>query len=375
MSSRRWSIWRRRFPAPDRPLRWYLGVLLAALLLGAVALPSGRLLADDTARLTSSSYRTQLIAAVAALRAAAREQIATVRMADLDAALQALPARVVLVDGPGGTYDQRPLRQGLVQLQDQAPSRTASWQAVETALVQTALDAGVPPAQLGVSPPPAAPTAPPDVQAAQSRLGADLHPAPDQPPAWLPRLLQSARDAIARFFRWVFGVGEHAAVGAPGRYAVIAGMVLLGAVALVLFVRTFERRRRRGGAGAAADAPTTWEAATADEALAQADRLAAVGDFAQALRWLHRAALGRLDEAGVLRYHAATTDWEYLARMRGQAPQLAESLRQLTDRYQWAFFGRRPADEASYQQGRVDYLQLQAALAPHHSRPGKAATA
>jgi hypothetical protein len=106
--------------------------------------------------------------------------------------------------------------------------------------------------------------------------------------------------------------------GALGGLHVIAWVLVLVVIGLVLYfvLRNFSgaaRRKRRIGGILADDEPER----TADQWLAQAEKLEAEGRFREAVRCLYIACLVRYDDGRVARFRRHETNWEHLYRIEG----------------------------------------------------------
>jgi hypothetical protein len=79
-----------------------------------------------------------------------------------------------------------------------------------------------------------------------------------------------------------------------------------------------------------------------------ADRLAAEGEFREAIRHLYLALLSRLHRDGAIDYDPTCSNWEYLATFKG-AREHKPPFRELTRRFDFVWYGNLDATLASYQ--------------------------
>jgi transcriptional regulator GlxA family with amidase domain len=82
------------------------------------------------------------------------------------------------------------------------------------------------------------------------------------------------------------------------------------------------------------------------EAIAAAAR----GEYRQALRLLYLSCLLSLDEAGVLDYHPAVTNWSYVAAIRRHVP-FAEPFATLTALVDRALYAVKPVSAQDFDRG------------------------
>lgn len=138
------------------------------------------------------------------------------------------------------------------------------------------------------------------------------------------------------------------------------GLVLLavGVLGVVLHGR-FARGGRRAGEAAGGQAAGEGDAQALD-ALAktswawsqEADALAAEGRFREAIRALYLALLAALHRRGQIDYHPALSNWAYCERFQGPL-EAREDLRDLTQRFDFGWYGRMGADGPGYARFRL----------------------
>jgi hypothetical protein len=132
----------------------------------------------------------------------------------------------------------------------------------------------------------------------------------------------------------------------PGGWFTISVLLILLAVALVVAVRIARRtmRTNRGGEHPLFD----MHELRAAQHRATAEKYAAVGDWAAAIRHRLRAVARQLEEDGVLDPVPGRTATE-LAKDAGTAlPNLAAELRQAADAFNDVTYGERPGTEPAY---------------------------
>lgn len=94
-----------------------------------------------------------------------------------------------------------------------------------------------------------------------------------------------------------------------------------------------------GAEGALARPPETWSSL--------ADALAAQGQYREAIRHLYLAVLSKLHALGAIDYDPGLSNWDYLRRFRG-ALAFKDDFRELTFRFDYAFYGNEALGEAAY---------------------------
>jgi hypothetical protein len=156
-------------------------------------------------------------------------------------------------------------------------------------------------------------------------------------PSLLDRALEVITDFLGRTFATLTGGGAGSVIG-----LVITALVL----ALVLWLlthalRSSSRPGRRVASQvvqgtSAPDDPAVWDA--------EADRLAGIGDHRGALRCRYQALVADLVRAGALGDATARTPAEIRAELTGRRPDLDPRLESVTERFEAAWYGRRPVD-------------------------------
>jgi len=188
---------------------------------------------------------------------------------------------------------------------------------------------------------------------------------------------------LSRFFRWLweqlqkeekkpeepkrcgFGEGPALNLGAGAGLSTALTYVALGvgvALIVILVMRFLVGRKTpaEGADGLVGAASTEVQPHDAFSALArapegwwsEADRLAAEGRFREAVRALYLAVLSALHRAGAIDYEPTRSNWDYVRTFRGEAAQRGP-FRELTNRFDFVWYGRRGADPANYSRVRA----------------------
>lgn len=261
----------------------------------------------------------------------------------LDAALGELPDQSEVAVPGGGTIrvDYQPLKSFLTDIETNAAEddlRGALWEASEQVRVR--------------------------LEEARNLARAEVQSL-DKDRELLKRILDSRefRDPgenwFTRFIRWLSSLFRRNApeIGGPQvgwRPGLGTGIgATVAVLAFVLFTFWYMQRRLGGDQGAL----KPWLARhPGDEATPEpfllADEAAARGEFRDGLRNLYLGVLQNLDRHGVIRYHAATTDWEYLVRVRRDKPEIYPDFRNFTELYEQHLYGGRPALEGDFTRGK-----------------------
>ncbi|RKH52609.1 DUF4129 domain-containing protein [Corallococcus aberystwythensis] len=157
--------------------------------------------------------------------------------------------------------------------------------------------------------------------------------------------------------------------GAAANVLVVALVALTLAVLGVVVVSVL--RRKRENSGPALEVRTLDAAALADKpdhALSRppegwahlADALAAKGEYREAVRNLYLALLSRLHRDGAIHYDETLSNWDYLRAFRGR-PEVKAPFRELTRRFDFAWYGNLPVGAAGYTEFRALTAPLLAA--------------
>jgi len=150
----------------------------------------------------------------------------------------------------------------------------------------------------------------------------------------LDRLLDWLAALIRRFFS---GLSE-----IPNVRWIILGLAIL--VVLAIAARLWlgsetEERRRRARPGATAGSGDPW---------AEADRVAATGDYTAAAHLLYRGVTERLAAAEQLRLHPSKTSGDYARELRTRGSSAHAEFRRFGRRYEHVLFGTGTCDAETY---------------------------
>lgn len=180
---------------------------------------------------------------------------------------------------------------------------------------------------------------------------------------------------LLRLLRWLFGDRKvepeqvdppgipWAGLG-PGVFQLITYLTLgiaLGILAFVI-IRALVRRQREdaeeeegAAAGGAGEAKTDLESALAKAPSgwwSEADALAAKGQHRAAMRALYLAVLSALHRRGAIDYDPTRSNWDYVKAFKGGLEELPP-FRDLTRRFDFAWYGRLGADASGYDTART----------------------
>lgn len=133
--------------------------------------------------------------------------------------------------------------------------------------------------------------------------------------------------------------------------AVVVGVLIVLAVAAYFLISL--RRQSAGDAQLPPDPSDPEAGLTAGQALSNAQRLAAAGDYRTAVRQLYLSTLLWLDEHGRLKYDRALTNREYLRVLSG-APALRDALAPVVETFDRIWYGFAPISAAEFERYRQD---------------------
>jgi hypothetical protein len=189
-------------------------------------------------------------------------------------------------------------------------------------------------------------------------------PGEAQGASWLGRTLRRAVQGVSEWLGRALGDARARAPSAgiplsplePIVWAVLF-TTLTTAVVWVLLNAKSKGLKRRDAAGAllAAGEPDR----TADEWLAEADRLDAQGSYREAVRCLYLACLVRLDDAQVAAFVNTETNWEHVRRIeKSPALPAGVNLRPVTRLFERVWYGRLDLGPQAAAELRRFYLDL-----------------
>jgi len=189
----------------------------------------------------------------------------------------------------------------------------------------------------------------------------------------VPSLGDSLLMSALRWLASVFVALAESLAFLPGslRYPAAALLVVLAGWLIYRIVRGLSRRVQATG-------PETElrdrsiRAADPEEFEALADQDRQHGRFVEAVRWLLRAALLRLERTEKRKPRPGTTNRELLRRYRSTP--LAVPLQTLVDSVDLHWYGDRPADAAEFERCHASYRALSAALAERTADAAATAT-
>lgn len=179
----------------------------------------------------------------------------------------------------------------------------------------------------------------------------ELNPA-ERTDNWLADGLNRSGEVIAEVFRRIqeflsrfmprFGAPAAGGSALAGVIPFVQLLVILAALALVIFALRFIKVRRRAAAIGQGLLSDEEAALPADEWLKRADQLAREGQHRQAVRCLYLACLVRFDEHGIIPLRREETNWEHLRRLDKSRNRPADlNFREATSRFDNIWYGER----------------------------------
>ncbi|NPC53118.1 DUF4129 domain-containing protein [Corallococcus sp. AB032C] len=200
---------------------------------------------------------------------------------------------------------------------------------------------------------------------------------PPSEPSWWRRFIDKLGEWLRDFFKRnnPRPQSHDTALPVSGGAAANALVVMLVALTLAVLgvVVVNVLRRKREKSGPALEVSTMDAAALAgspDHALSRppegwahlADALAAKGEYREAVRNLYLALLSRLHRDGAIHYDETLSNWDYLRAFRGR-PEVKAPFRELTRRFDFAWYGNVPVSADGYTEFRAITAPLLAAPA------------
>ncbi|MCP3163846.1 DUF4129 domain-containing protein [Myxococcus qinghaiensis] len=191
---------------------------------------------------------------------------------------------------------------------------------------------------------------------------------PPEPPGWWRRFIDKLSEWLKEFFKRDEApepISTTPPVVSGGAVANALVVVLVGltvvvlAIVLVRALRKSQPRARAEGLEV-----STLDAATLagdpahalsrpPEGWAQlADELAARGEYREAVRSLYLALLSRLHRDGAILYDVTLSNWDYLRQFKGRS-EWKPRFRELTLRFDFAWYGNTPVGQSGYQEFRT----------------------
>ncbi|NMO21771.1 DUF4129 domain-containing protein [Pyxidicoccus fallax] len=199
---------------------------------------------------------------------------------------------------------------------------------------------------------------------------------PPEPPGWWRRFM----DWLGEFLKKLFerspappprNQPELVTGGAVANVLVVLLVTLTVVVLGALLLRYFGKKKGTGESGL--EVSTVHAATLAGDpahALSRppegwahlADELAARGEYREAVRSLYLALLSRLHRDGAILYDVTLSNWDYLRQFRGRSEWKAP-FRELTRRFDFAWYGNVPVGAEGYREFRALTAPLLAAPA------------
>ncbi|WP_163996751.1 DUF4129 domain-containing protein [Pyxidicoccus caerfyrddinensis] len=202
---------------------------------------------------------------------------------------------------------------------------------------------------------------------------------PPESPGWWRRFI----DWLGEFLKKLF---EREPAPPPPREApqLVSGTAVANVLAIVLVTLAvavlggllimFLNKGKKHADGAGLEVSTVDAAALAGDpahALSRppegwahlADELAARGEYREAVRSLYLALLSRLHRDGAILYDVTLSNWDYLRQFRGRS-ELKPPFRELTRRFDFAWYGNVPVGAEGYREFRTLTQPLLATPAP-----------
>lgn len=193
------------------------------------------------------------------------------------------------------------------------------------------------------------------------RAAAEPAPEPDEEPGTFGRWLQKL---LKRFFEWLLERDRAPTVRGPafggelaGANAVIVVIVLalvaLGVFLIVQLMRKPDAGEAEGTTSAAGEQPLSTDPMSAlskrpETWAGLADELAGQGQYRDAIRHLYLALLAHLHREGLIDYDPTRSNWDYLFGFKGPG-HAKQAFRELTRRFDFAWYGQLEASEGAYQ--------------------------
>jgi hypothetical protein len=185
-------------------------------------------------------------------------------------------------------------------------------------------------------------------------------PEPEKPPSEAPGWWRSFVEWLERVLNKL-GPDHGPTVSLPSGGAFSANILVVVVVAGVVIALTYlliSGRRKTAGINEGLEISTTAEtglAADPQSALSRlpegwaglADELASRGEFREAVRSLYLALLSKLHRLGAIDYDPAYSNWDYFRGFKGRREWLPP-FRELTSRFDFAYYGHLPVDSQGY---------------------------
>lgn len=164
-----------------------------------------------------------------------------------------------------------------------------------------------------------------------------------------PAYVSGAPNPLERALDWVLDKLGELLAGAAGMNGITA-ITILVVLAVIIVVVVRLRAGRVTGSGHVRGGEVFDSVLTAAEHRAAADRAAAAGDLAEAVRERFRAVVRELEQRGVLDPRAGRTVDEVAIEAGRALPVLADDLRGAAVQFDDVWYGGLPATEQGYRQ-------------------------
>ncbi|MCP3141388.1 DUF4129 domain-containing protein [Pyxidicoccus xibeiensis] len=201
---------------------------------------------------------------------------------------------------------------------------------------------------------------------------------PPEPPGWWRRFIDWLGEFLKKLFERDPAPPPRADTplvsGLDAANVLVIALVVLALGVLGGLLLRFMSRDRKGQGEAGLEVSTLDAAALAGDpahALSRppegwahlADELAARGEYREAVRSLYLALLSRLHRDGAILYDVTLSNWDYLRQFRGRS-ELKAPFRELTRRFDFAWYGNLPVGVEGYREFRTLTEPLLAAPRP-----------
>jgi hypothetical protein len=182
--------------------------------------------------------------------------------------------------------------------------------------------------------------------------------------SWLSDSLENFFERIGKFLEKLFdnrqAPNAPSAQLGPGIGQVIIAILIAILAGFLIFMLAQLRFGKKGKSESSETLISAEEARrTADQWISEADRLAAAGQFREAVRCLYLACLIRMDEQQILRFERHETNWEHLYRFRDLPHKpTGFDLDPVTRNFDAAWYGFVPQSQANVDEFKGAYTTL-----------------
>ncbi len=149
-------------------------------------------------------------------------------------------------------------------------------------------------------------------------------------------------------FEWLFWLA-----------VIIAALVVIALIYYLISSRSGRLTYRESGGGGFSGGGGVAVYASPSDALTEAERLAALGQYREALRMLYSGILHRLSQLGLIELEKRRTNWELLRLLHQRGEQeIHNHLLPLTQLFERAWYGQTPISAGEYQSARQATQQI-----------------